>query len=54
VPNIIKTTHCLAAMSIKDHLIKLTTWWQGGPKTSKWPARGGGRSSAPRQFCHWP
>jgi len=25
VPNIIKTTHCLAAMSIKDHLIKLTT-----------------------------
>jgi len=29
VPNIIKTTHCLAAMSIKDHLIKLTMWWQG-------------------------
>jgi len=26
VPNIIKTTHCLAAMSIKDHLIKLTMW----------------------------
>jgi len=29
VPNIIKTTHCLAAMSIKDHLLKLTMWWQG-------------------------
>ena len=26
VPNIIKTTHCLAAMSIKDDLIKLTMW----------------------------
>ena len=32
MPNIIKTTHCLAAMSIKDHLIKLTMWWQGAQK----------------------
>jgi len=32
VPNIIKTTHCLAAMSIKDHLIKLTMCWQGAQK----------------------
>jgi len=32
VPNIIKTTHCLAAMSIKDHLIKLTMWWEGAQK----------------------
>ena len=27
-----ETTHCLAAMSIKDHLIKLTMWWQGAQK----------------------
>ena len=32
MPNIIKTTHCLAAMSIKDHLIKLTMSWQGAQK----------------------
>ena len=27
-----ETTLCLAAMSIKDHLIKLTMWWQGAQK----------------------
>jgi len=46
VPNIIKTTHCLAAMSIKDHLIKLTMWWQG-PKSFKMTGQGGGRPPCP-------
>jgi len=46
VPNIIKTTHCLAGMSIKDHF-KINNVVTGGPKTSKWPARGGGRSPCP-------
>jgi len=26
---------------------------KGGPKTSKWPARGGGRPPCSHQFRHW-
>ena len=47
MPNIIKTTHCLAAMSIKDHLIKLTMWWQGAQKLRNDQPGGGGRPPAP-------
>ena len=56
MPNIIKTTHCLAAMSIKDHLMKLTMWWHGAQKHRN--DRPGGRPPPlpPRQFrhCLWP
>jgi len=54
VPNIIKTTHCLAAMSIKDHLIKLTMWWQGTQKLRNDRPGGAAAPPAPRQFRHWP
>jgi len=60
VPNIIKTTHCLAAMSIKDHLIKLTMWWQGAQKLNnvvtggdRGPKRGRPPPLPPRQFRNW-
>jgi len=49
VPNIIKTTHCLAAMSIKDHLIKLTMWWQGAQKLRN--DRPGGAAAPPVSFA---
>jgi len=40
-----KTTHCLAAMSIKDHLIKLTMWWQWAQKLRN--DRPGGAAALP-------
>jgi len=52
VPNIIKTTHCLAAISIKDHLIKLTMWWQGAQKLRNDRPGGAAAPLLPRQFRH--
>jgi len=53
VPNIIKTTHCLTAMSTKDHLIKLTMWWQGPKNFEMTGQRGRPSPLLPRQFRHW-
>jgi len=53
VPNIIRTKHSFAAMSIKDHLIKLTMWWQGAQKLRN-DRPGAAAPPAPRQFRHCP
>ena len=40
-------------MSIEDHLIKFTMWWQGVQKLRNDRPGGVAAPPAPRQFRHW-